>query len=365
MKLFNTSIIATLLVIVSGCANLNSVHRELKVGDGVGALVDIKQRGIFVSKDARSPSGTIVCAEPSPDALSAYAAELAGKADISGKGSAELSHAFQESASFTGLRTQTIQLLRDSRYRDCEAFMNGALSQTQYDNQARRHQKIMTALMAIEQLTGVIRSPSVTINTAGSAEVAHSIAEMRVELTEIDKAIADFEKKKAGLAEDEKSKVDEKIKLLQSSKDSISKGIESARGLLATGSATSIISNAGIPTQRSDAHIQAVTDAVKEITLSITRINDFPQICLDYLQRDSENLNPNAKQIQVICATYFKYDQLLKESDTESKQEQSANSAKAKKDTTDGNAKTVTDIRKNWLDSTKTVKPPSKLKAVD
>ncbi|NOT15443.1 MAG: hypothetical protein HOP21_07695 [Methylotenera sp.] len=314
MKLFNTSIIATLLVIFSGCANLNSVHRELKVSEGVGALTDIKQRGIFVSKDAKSPSGTIVCAEPSPDALSAYAAELAGKADISGKGSAELSHAFQESASFTGLRTQTIQLLRDSRYRDCEAYMNGALSQTQYDFQARRHQKMMVALMAIEQLTGVIRSPSATINTVGSAEVAHSISEMRMELAEVDKAIADFEKKKTGLKEDEMKAIDEKIKLLQDYKEAINKGIESARGLLARGSATSIISNVGVPTQRSDAHIQTVADAVKEIALSITQTNDLGQLCFAAWRDDvekhksTEPMSRGDQRIQTVCDAYFNLD---------------------------------------------------------
>ena len=139
MSLRRLPVLIILCAVVAGCANINSVHRELRVSEGSGALIDIKQRGIFVSK-RQTPNGeVIVCAEPSPDSLSAYAAELAAKAELPSGVAAQLSGAFQESASFTGLRTQSIQLLRDSQYRICQAYMNGAITSNQYDLLARRY----------------------------------------------------------------------------------------------------------------------------------------------------------------------------------------------------------------------------------
>ena len=107
------------IIVFTGCANLNSVYRDLNVDSGMGAMVDIKQRAMIVSRQTRGTGDlaitkTIVCAEPSPDALSAYAAQLAAEANIPEKVSAKLAAAFQESSSFVGLRTQSIQLLQTS-----------------------------------------------------------------------------------------------------------------------------------------------------------------------------------------------------------------------------------------------------------
>ena len=170
---------------LSGCANLNSIHRELKTSEGNGALIDIKQRAIIASKSKTDPFNTIICAEPSPDSMSAFAAELAGKANLPNGVAAQLASSVQESAAFTGLRTQSIQLLRDSMFRTCEAFMNNAITAGQYDLLARRYQKHTVALLAIEQLTGAIKSPPITIDTSGSAEAARSISEMRSEMDSI------------------------------------------------------------------------------------------------------------------------------------------------------------------------------------
>ena len=64
-------------LLLGGCANMNSIHRRLDLSKGDGALIDIKQRAILVSSATNHE--TRVCAEPSPDALSAYAAQMAAK----------------------------------------------------------------------------------------------------------------------------------------------------------------------------------------------------------------------------------------------------------------------------------------------
>lgn len=290
----------TLSAFIVGCANLNSVHRELKVSEGTGALIDIKQRAIFVSKKT---DDVIVCAEPSPDSLSAYAAELAAKAQIPNGVTAQLSGAFKESASFTGLRTQSIQLLRDSLYRICEAYMNGAINQGQYGLLVRRYQKYTVALLAIEQLTGAIKAPPVTINTNGSAEADRSISEMRTVISGIDKQISDLEKKKSdqSTTEDEKKSIDENIKSFKSDKEAVSKSIENAKGTLSFGSAIATVSSVGLPTQRSDQNMQAVTAAVEHIVMSIIDTDDTGQLCFLQMQLDPKNLSEGDKKLQLYC----------------------------------------------------------------
>lgn len=298
-------------VSAGGCANFNSVYRDLKTSEGTGALIDIKQRAIIATKNDAAPYKVVVCAEPSPDSLSAYAAELAAKTDLPEGVSAQLSGAFQESASYTGLRTQSIQLLRDSMYRTCEAYMNGAITQGQYDLLARRYQKHTVALLAIEQLTGAIKSPPITINTSGSAEAARSLSEMRTEIAAIDKKTADLEKKKSDSAttDDQKKSIEIEIANLKADKEAVTKGIENARSVLATGTATSNVSAVGLPTQRSDQHIQAASASVERIVQAIINTDDTGQLCFMQLQFDPTKLNEGGKQLQIYCKKFFEFEQ--------------------------------------------------------
>ncbi len=161
-------LVAVLLLTTTGCiGNLASVHHDLDVSKGKGVLIDIKQRGIdrscrFMGMEEKLGLKHEFAQSASPDALSAYAAELAAKAD-SGKVGAEIASAFQEGASYVGMRTATIQSLRDASYRLCESYLNGAISGAEYGWQLRRFQRNMVVLAAVEQLTGMTRVPSVTI----------------------------------------------------------------------------------------------------------------------------------------------------------------------------------------------------------
>jgi hypothetical protein len=297
------------LVMLSGCGNLNSVYRDLNTADGRGALIDIKQRAIVVAKRTAAPNDVIVCAEPSPDALSAYAAELAAKADLPNGMSAQLSSALQESASFTGLRTQSIQLLRDSMYRICEAHMNGAITQGQYDLLARRYQKHTVALLAIEQLTGIAKVPPITINTSGSAEAARSISEMRTQLASIEKQVANLTKKKEGASADQTKAIDESLKSLESDKEAIITGIEHARGTLVSGNAAATVNAVALPANRSDSHVAAVAGTVERIVQAIVNADDTGQLCFLQMQIEPKRLSEGGKQLQQYCSRVFEMGQ--------------------------------------------------------
>ena len=71
---------------------------------------------------------------------------------------------YAESAAYVGMRTQTIQLLRDGLYRACEAYMNGAIDETQYNMLLANMPKTMAALVAMDGLTGRPSAPPVVVN---------------------------------------------------------------------------------------------------------------------------------------------------------------------------------------------------------
>jgi len=120
------------------------------------------------------------CAEPSPDALSALAASQGFSFSKPNYAEVAQTLSISEGASSIGLRTQSITLMRDAMYRYCEAFLSGAVRKPAFETLHRRLQSSMVAILAIEQLTGAIRPPSVTL----SGEVVMDSAELIAKYTE-------------------------------------------------------------------------------------------------------------------------------------------------------------------------------------
>ena len=279
-------------IVIGGCGNFNSIHRDLDISNGRGAIVDVKQRAIIVDTTT-TPNGTVkdrsVCAEPSPDALSAYAAEIAANLSKQGGGELGLALATQESASFIGLRTQTIQLLRDGMYRLCEARLNG-VSEGNYAHLMRRYQRNMVALMAIEQLSGVVKAPVVTISAESQASAAQSINSLRKAANEVASLIADKEKRfnelkaKTTPSDAEKAelvKLEADIKELKVDKTSIDDAIRNARGLAAGGSLTA---NVVIPPSAVQERVSAeIAAKIEALSSKILEQNDTPFMCFEYL----------------------------------------------------------------------------------
>ncbi|MBX5716315.1 hypothetical protein ISD95_10430 [Pseudomonas aeruginosa] len=315
------SLISTILV--SGCANLNSIYRTFDVAGGEGAMVDIRQRAILVAPDENTierynaegklvekkykNNGVFVCAEPSPDAMASFAYELAAKGGYPGKASGELALAMQDGAAFTGVRTQSIQLLRDFGYRLCESYMSGAISAPQYDLLMRRFQKNTVALLAIEQLTGTIKSPPIALTTTGRAEATKSLSEQRTEREKVNDRVSALETEKKALekkvsdakkadAKANTSEMDqlvsdlaEKIADLKSDRDVIDKAIAETKGVLADGETRVRIETTGMVTQRSEAHLQEIAKTVEGIVNNIVLADDEKQLCMSALLLPTPN----------------------------------------------------------------------------
>lgn len=104
----------------------------------------------------------IICAEPSPDVAQAISAAFtaAAKVDIESAqgvnagGSASVGSSYVSSIAKLGERLATVQLLRDKMYRACEAYQNGAISDTSYTLMLARFDKTMASMLASEIAAG-------------------------------------------------------------------------------------------------------------------------------------------------------------------------------------------------------------------
>src|SRR5918996_275845 len=170
-----TSIAVTSIPLIAGCTP--PIFKTVDVDQGHGYSIDAQQRLILVT-DEGGPNGDqrIVCAEPSPDALTAQAAAIAAQGGTPTVGIG-FGGGSSEAAASIGLRTQTIQLLRDGYYRLCEAYLNGLLSKEQYNLALVRVDDIMGTMLAIDAIAGAPRAPAVAISPAvPSASASQNIS---------------------------------------------------------------------------------------------------------------------------------------------------------------------------------------------
>jgi hypothetical protein len=89
---------------------------------------------------------------------------------VAGKGGAGFAASLNESAASIGLRTATIQLLRDGLYRACEAYLNGSLNNFGYALLLSKYDDVMKALIAIEGLTRIPPAPQVEIGATARSD---------------------------------------------------------------------------------------------------------------------------------------------------------------------------------------------------
>lgn len=161
-----------------GCAELSTYNKANSNEDKSQlTFIDAKQRVIYSAPKLPNNPGKeqtaedrvrMFCAEPSPDALSAYAASLGLSLTLQGKGDASVNQAFSESAANIGVRTAGIQALRDITFRNCESYLNGGITAFGLETMQRRFQSTLVSVLAIEQLTGAVREANVALSSKTS-----------------------------------------------------------------------------------------------------------------------------------------------------------------------------------------------------
>jgi hypothetical protein len=211
-------LICLIALLTTGCTLFDRQEKRInytKMLDwgGQSLVTDAKQRAIINTKAEVGIGDTryggedttddqvvknhphrIICAEPSPDVAQAISAAFtaAGQVDANvpqtGQfgGSGSIGSSYAESIAQLGERLATVQLLRDKMYRACEAYQNGAISDTSYTLMLARFDKTMASMLASEIAAGAFGRNLATLG--GSASTGgvdpKKLADAQKEVTE-------------------------------------------------------------------------------------------------------------------------------------------------------------------------------------
>lgn len=168
--MMNSPAAKTLAVVLAAAATgcSGEIHRVSTLSPGQVLSIDARQRLVLVGE---RNGQTIYCAEPSPDAIVARASYAAAQANATTpqgtNAGGGVGVATNEAVGSIGLRTQTIQLLRDGYYRVCEAYLNGAIDDKEYKDILDVIDIFMLALVSLESLSGTVAAPAIAIGTNG------------------------------------------------------------------------------------------------------------------------------------------------------------------------------------------------------
>lgn len=126
------SLVVLLAVITAGCAP----YKNTRVLEADKRVVVYSERASSDTPDARKIQ--VMCSEPSPDALKT----LAGSLSVEKQNVAALAAAYSEAGANIGLRTQSIQLLRDQLFAICQGYANEGISGPAYQMMLTRTREI-------------------------------------------------------------------------------------------------------------------------------------------------------------------------------------------------------------------------------
>ena len=175
-------LLVTTCLLALGCARLTSIYRSENVSQSKPQVIaiDAKQRLLLTAPEFAKPGDpptdnyirTRFCAEPPPDVFTALAASLGVEASVSKSvdptAALKLAASISENAS-TIERSQTVNILREAMYRNCERYLNGAISPDEFIVQAARDQQLIVQVLAIEQITGAARAQATALTTVAKA----------------------------------------------------------------------------------------------------------------------------------------------------------------------------------------------------
>ena len=269
---------------LGGCTIPRLTTRTLQAEDRIVTGVERQSTIEGLRQNVR-----IICPEPSPDALKAIAASGSlSKADI-----LAISGAYQESGANIGLRTQSIQLLRDQLYSMCQSYANGVIDRNTYMMYLTRNQRNTVAILAIEQLTGVTKGSIATVTGSSSATLAAQDVQKQTKLLEAAKANLKTLDANSAQAKDLQKLIDDE----QTKVDKANAALASA---IANGTAT----NAPSTTQLDATAISKVAETVQEIAELAISVNDIYYLCFNAYQSQSIGLMPIS--FRTACDTAFK-----------------------------------------------------------
>lgn len=187
-----------MVMLFAGCANISTLSRTTALpsksdtkSDGTGSNTNItgsnlESRGLAIHLDALQrvvlAKSDIVCPEPAPGALQAYASALALGVNIPGVGGGEAQQASATNAASIGLRTNAVEVLRDYLFSLCLASYNGKITEFDYAHQLGQTQFLVLGLHAIEKLTGTVAAHQVALEMNANADASRNLIDTKAML---------------------------------------------------------------------------------------------------------------------------------------------------------------------------------------
>jgi hypothetical protein len=155
-------------IALAGCGTFKQKSVTGETGTFLVIAAKSSDHLVFVrdqNKTAKRAANRISCSMPSPDFLDASSTTGSLGVGVPRIG-ANIGFGNTQSAAFVGMRTQTVQLLRDSLFRLCEARINGALSKEQHNIALVSMPELFATMMAIDVVGGAAVAPAVTLTPA-------------------------------------------------------------------------------------------------------------------------------------------------------------------------------------------------------
>lgn len=309
-----------------GCARLNSIHRGKSVPNDRGHVlsVDAKQRAI-ISVPAHQASGQTeavpimrFCSEPPPDVFTAIATgygvkALFGSDKTQQEIGAEIQQTISENAATIG-KTQTVNILREMMFRNCERFLSGATSADEFIVQAARDQRAIVHVLAVEQLTGAARTQSTALTTLAKTAASGVSGES---IQSLGKARGDVQTTQAAA---DKAKFDAAalppLGACQTGKDAYKGSGASDDEIKAKNAACQVSAKADSEAKSAADHYAAVKKAVeKQEILSTEASGDAKAIAssAEAVSRhvadavvDIVRMNNNFSELEMTCVVFFR-----------------------------------------------------------
>lgn len=225
---------ASLVLLLAGCTSTGvTFHLTTGLGETdtlstTGDLRLVTSTPVeFLLDEGRVKPKRIVCAEPSPDVVKAVQASFAVggslgidvPAQMAGQVAVSIARVRAEAAAQLGERLATIQLLRDGLYRACEAYANGAISETAYAVMLSRYDDTMITMFMGELAAGNFGRRLAALGGTGAA-TATAEGQLRSPLDPL-RAANDAAAKKEAAAEKDKelAKAEEELETKKKESD--------------------------------------------------------------------------------------------------------------------------------------------------
>jgi hypothetical protein len=182
-------LVTVAVVALAGCSN-SIASRDLGFGEGKAVLTQAEWRAITDrpvgegSEHGRIRPRRVTCAEPSPDVAKAFSSSFNVGTSIVARGlpsgitpevALAISRSQAEALAQLGERLATIQLLRDGLFRACEAFANGAISDTTYAVILSRYDDTMITMLLGEFAAGAFGRTLAALGTESSGKASSQI----------------------------------------------------------------------------------------------------------------------------------------------------------------------------------------------